>query len=427
MPFSATFKKYFANTSWLFAEKILRMGVSFFVGVWVARYLGPERLGVLSYAQSFVFLFSAFATLGLDGIVVRELVKTPEKRDTLLGTSFVLKLFGAFVTLLLLGSALALTKADGETAALMLIIGSATVFQSFNVIDFYFQSKVQSKYVVFAQAISMVVVNLLKVGLILNETPLIWFGSVIAFEAFITATGLIGNYRKTGMKLFQWHFDSEIGMSLLKDSWPLIFSGLMVSLYMRIDQVMITHMLGEEANGQYAVGIKLSEIWYFIPIVITGSLFPVILDAQKNQDGSYLSRLFKLYKRLTISSYLLCFTLMIAAPILIPSIFGDSYQQSISVLRIHIWAYLFISLGLASNKWILAENMQWFSFTRSLFGILSNITLNYYLIPIYGISGAAVATLISQAISTYFIDIIFPKTQVSFLIKTKALLLLRNA
>ena len=97
------FRRYFANTAWLFAEKILRMVVGLFVGVWVARYLGPAKFGLLSYAQSFVALFGAIATLGLDGIVVRELVKDESKRDVLLGTSFVLKLIGAFLVFLVLG------------------------------------------------------------------------------------------------------------------------------------------------------------------------------------------------------------------------------------------------------------------------------------------------------------------------------------
>ena len=138
--------KYFKNTSWLFAEKILRMVVGLFVGIWVARYLGPEQFGLFSYAQSFVGLFTAFATLGLDGIVVRELVKDKSRRDELIGSAFWLKLIGAFVVLIILAIAIHFTSNDSYTNYLVFIIASATIFQSFNVVDFYFQSKFYNIY-----------------------------------------------------------------------------------------------------------------------------------------------------------------------------------------------------------------------------------------------------------------------------------------
>lgn len=137
--------RYFANTSWLFAEKVLRMIVGLFVGIWVARYLGPEQFGLFSYAQSFVALFAAIATLGLDGIVVRELVKDENRRDELIGTSFWLKLMGAIAVLLLLAIAINFTSNDHYTNVLVFIIASATIFQAFNVVDFYFQAQVLSK------------------------------------------------------------------------------------------------------------------------------------------------------------------------------------------------------------------------------------------------------------------------------------------
>ena len=91
------FRKYFANTSWLLGERILRMAISLFVGIYVARYLGPERFGLLSYALSFVWLFSSLASFGLDDILVRELVQRPEQRNNLLGTVFWLKVCGTAV------------------------------------------------------------------------------------------------------------------------------------------------------------------------------------------------------------------------------------------------------------------------------------------------------------------------------------------
>ena len=157
--------KYFKNTSWLFSEKVLRIVVGLFVSVWVARYLGPDRFGLLSYALSFVGIFAAIATLGLDGIVVRELVKDEGNRDTLIGTAFGLKLIGGFATILVLAVAILFTSNDAYTNVLVFIVASATIFQSFNVIDFYFQSKVLSKYVVIANIITLFFSSIVKIVL----------------------------------------------------------------------------------------------------------------------------------------------------------------------------------------------------------------------------------------------------------------------
>jgi O-antigen/teichoic acid export membrane protein len=179
------FMKYFKNTSWLFGEKIFRMVVGVVVSVWVARYLGPQQFGLFSYAQSFVSLFAALATLGLDGIVVREIVKDESRRDILIGTAFWLKIIGAFLVLLILLIVINFTSNDNNTNILIYIIASATIFQSFNVIDFYFQSKVLSKYVVYANIFSLFISSLLKIFLILQEADLIAFAWVILFDSIV--------------------------------------------------------------------------------------------------------------------------------------------------------------------------------------------------------------------------------------------------
>ncbi len=294
--------KYFKNTSWLFAEKILRMVVGLFVGIWVAKYLGPEQYGLLSYAQSFVGLFVAFATLGLDGIVVRELVKNERRRDELIGTAFWLKLIGAFAVLLILAIAINFTSNDHYTNTLVFIIASATIFQSFNVVDMYFQARVLSKYVVYANIISLFISSMVKIALILNEAPLIAFAGMVLFDSMVLALGYVYFFLKTNNKytnaritLANLTFKRQTAVSLLRDSWPLILSGIVISIYMKIDQVMIKEMLDSEAVGQYAAAVRLSEAWYFIPMVITSSLFPAIINAKKQSEEMYYARLQRLY------------------------------------------------------------------------------------------------------------------------------------
>jgi O-antigen/teichoic acid export membrane protein len=412
------FMNYFKNTSWLFGEKILRMVVGLFVVIWVARYLGPEQFGLFSYAQSFVGLFTAIATLGLDGIVVRELVKDESRRDELMGTAFWLKILGALGVLIVLAIAVNFTSNDSYTNSLVFIIASATIFQSFNVVDIYFQSKVLSKYVVYANVIGLFISSVVKIALILNEAPLITFAWVILFDSFILASGFIYFYLKNRRhseqsdrhsvpdteSSFAWKFNKSSALSLLKDSWPLIISGIVISIYMKIDQVMIKEMMGAEAVGQYAAAVRISEAWYFIPMVIASSIFPAIINAKKQSEELYYTRLQKLYDLMVWLAIAIALPMTFLSDWVVNILYGNSYQEAGSVLMIHVWAGIFVFLGVAFSKYLIAENLPKKLFYRTLLGAILNVILNYILIPKFGIKGAAIATLLGQFSANYVYD-----------------------
>lgn len=401
------FMKYFKNTSWLFFEKMLRMFVGLFVGIWVTRYLGPERFGLFSYAQSFVGLFVVIATLGLDGIVVRELVKDESRTNDLIGTAFYLKLIGAILTLLVLVIATQFTSNDRYTNLLVFIIASATIFQSFNVVDMYFQSKVLSKYVVFSNIISLFISSIVKIILILINAPLVAFAWAILFDSIVLALGFIYFFLKySTSEIKKIKFNKTIAISLLKDSWPLILSGVVVSIYMKIDQVMIQEMLGSEAVGQYAAATRLSEIWYFIPTVVASSLFPAIVNAKRQSEELYYDRLQKLFDLVTWIAIAIALPMTFLSDMIVNMLYGEQYNQAASVLMIHIWASVFVFLGVVSGNWFINENLQLLAFWRTFYGMISNIFLNLLLITKYGIQGAAIATLISYMIVDFISDIV---------------------
>ncbi len=417
------FIKYFNNTSWLLAERIIRMIVSVSVGIWIARYLGPEEFGLFSYVQSFVGLFTIVAALGLDEIVIRELVKDETKRDELIGTAFILKLIGAFFTLILLAIAISFTSNDTYTNTLVFIVASTTIFQSFSVIDFYFQSKVQSKFVVFTNFIILVLSSVIKIILILTEASLTSFAWVVLFDSIVLAIGYIYFYQKNHMSLKTWKFESNVAFMLLKDSWPLILSGIVVSIYLRIDQVMINEMLDSEAVGQYAAAVKLSVGWYFIPMVVASSLFPAIINAKKQNIDTYYIRLQKLYDLMVWIAIAIAIPMLFLSDWVVNLLYGEQYNQAGSVLIIHVWAGVFAFLGIVSSKWFVAENLQRYSFYRTLTGAIINVILNYILIPIYSIYGAAVATIISQIIASYLFNAFNKKLLITFKMQTNAILL----
>ena len=257
------------------------MVVALFVGVFVARHLGPIQFGLLSYANSFVALFGALATLGLDGVVVRELCNAPQRRDELLGTAFWLKIGGATLSWILIAVTLSLVKNDIQTNILIAVIASAVIFQAFNVIDLNYQAEVKSKYVVRVQLIQLTISSIVKLVLIFIDARLIWFALVYSLDAMILACGLAVVYLRNTGKFWYWKWRNNFAKRLLQDSWPAILSAASVSAYMQIDQVMIKSMLSAEQVGLYSAAVKLSKAWYFIPVAITMSVFPAIINAQK--------------------------------------------------------------------------------------------------------------------------------------------------
>lgn len=421
--------KYLSNTSWLFGEKILRMTVGLYVGIWVARYLGPEQFGLFSYAQSLVALFVAFSILGLDSIVVKALVNDEYQHAKLLGTSFALKLLGSFFIILLLAIITYFQNEDSATKVIIFIIASATVFQSFNVIDFYFQSLVLSKFVVYSNALSLFFSSLIKITLILNEAPVIAFAYVVAFESSILACGYVYfYYKKSDFSIFSWEFDRQVAIYLMKNGWPLILSILAVSLYMKIDQVMIKEMLGSYDVGLYSAALRLSEACYFIPMVISSSLFPAIINAKKKSENLYYSRLQNLFDLMALIAIFIAVPMSFMSEWLILKLYGEEFQPASGVLMLHIWSSVFVFFGVASSKWFVIEGLQKYSFYRTAVGAAINIILNFILIPKYSIYGAAFSTLISQFLASYLFFIYNSKSRIIFKLQTNSILLpLRKA
>ena len=277
------FRKYFANTSWLLGERILRMVISLFVGIYVARYLGPERFGLLSYALSFVWLFSSLASFGLDDILVRELVHRPEQRNNLLGTVFWLKVCGTAVMGIAIAAVLQFMAEDQRTSWMIVIIAFGFLFQATNVIEFYFQAQVQSKFTVRAQVVQLLITSLFKIYLVWNKAELVWFALALMLDQAVVAVLflLIYHWKIEWFPFFS--FQWKHAKKLMIDAWPLIFTGMVVSVYMKIDQVMLKEMLDAKAVGVYASAVKLCEAWYFVPTAVMASLFPAVIEARKKK------------------------------------------------------------------------------------------------------------------------------------------------
>jgi len=415
------------NIIWLFFDKFIRLGVGLLVSVWIARYLGPGQFGLLSYALAFVALFTAVANLGLYGIVVRDLVQDPANADTTMGTSFVLSVLGGFSAFCLSLLAISYARPDDELAKFIIVLLSLLMgFKATDVVRYWFESQVQSKYVVWMENSTFLAISTVKIGLIVAEAPLMAFVWAMFVESLIVAVGLLGIYTWRGGKLTAWRFRFVRAKVLLKDSWPLILSGIAIMVYMRIDQIMLGQMLGDESVGIYSAAVRISEVWYFIPMAIAASVFPSIIEAKKQGEALYYQRLQKLNDLMVILALALAIPMTFLSDRFITLLFGSAYEMSGPVLAVHIWAGLFVFLGLASGKWFIIEGLQKYSFYRTLSGALVNIGLNLIMIPKFGIIGAAWATVISQACANVIFNIFNRKTRIVFFIQAKSFLNLGN-
>lgn len=400
-------RRALANVAWLSGESILRLIVGLFLGIWIARYLGPHAFGQYSYALALVALFGVFSRLGMDNVLVREIVRSPVSRHELLGSAFAMKFAGGLAAFAAAVCCTVILRPSDPTAlSLVAIIGAGLVAQSVDVIDLWFQSQLQSRRSVVARNIAFLTTSLLKAGLILAGAAVAAFAFAGLIELLLAGAGLVLAYRLSGETLSAWRATSSRAMDLLTPSLPLIFAGLAVSLYMRIDQVMISSMLGDSALGAYSAAIRLTEAAYFIPTVISSSALPAIVSLRTSNPGQFRDRMQWLFDLMVVLAFAIALPLSLFSGPLVRLLYGEAYATAAPVLAVHAWSTLFVFLGVASSSWLLVENLTTVSFYRTAVGAAANIALNLLLIPAFGVVGAAWATLLSMAIATFgvFVD-----------------------
>jgi O-antigen/teichoic acid export membrane protein len=381
------------NTGWLLADRAVRMAGGVLVGVWVARYLGPTQFGLLSFAIAFVALFSALAGLGLDGIVIRDLVRDPANADEILGTAFVLRLLsGALTFLVVLAAIFLLRPGDTLTCWLVGITAGGMIFSAFDTIDLSFQANVQSRFSVYAKSSAFVLASAAKVGCILAKAPLVAFAAAGFAEILIGSVGLLITYRASGRRVRSWKSEGHTAFRLLMDSWPLILSGFAIMVYMRIDQVMIGEMVGSTEVGVYSVAVQLVEAWYFLPMIVTSSVFPAIVEAREMGESAFYGRLQRLYNLMAFMAYAIALPVTFLAAWVVRLLYGTAYVKAGPMLAVLIWSILFTNLGVARSTFLTTMNWTRVHFLTVALGALINVALNFVLIPAYGGMGAVIAS-----------------------------------
>jgi O-antigen/teichoic acid export membrane protein len=394
-----------SNFAWLVADKIMRLIIGLLVSAWVARYLGPEQFGVLAYALTFIAIFQAITLLGLDNLLVRDIAANPLQAHKYLGTTIGLRCASSTASyIVMMTIAALLNNGDDQALILIAIVGLIIFFQISDVIDLWFQSQLQSRRTVIAKGVSYILTAAIKIGLILSGAGLIAFATALVIEAALALVALSFAYRlfKTTTR---WEWSTLVAKELLKQSWPLLISGLAILLYMRISVIFLRESAGNAAVGIYTVGVTLSELWYFIPMAIASSLAPYI-SRKRNQDGDGYERVVcKAFSVMWILSIAVVTFNVLTAKYWVALLYGDQYKISAEIFALHAFTFVPVCLGVIQSIWLINEGRSILALYQAISGTIVALSLNFILTPTHGAHGAAAAIVVSQFVQAFLVNV----------------------
>lgn len=414
-------RRNLTNIFWLLADKFVRIGVGVFVGLWVARHLQPEGFGDLNYVLAIVGMFAGFSTLGLESIVVRDLVQAPDQQGRILGTALALQSAASAFLAAGCGAFLLLVGDDGAGTSLGGVLASATILTGgIASIRSWFQYRVLSKYVVWVENSAYLLVALLKIAFIQMDAGLDAFLFAFLLESLLAAAGVAVMRMGVGQGVGGLEFDRRIATRMLRDGLPVAISNLAILLYMKMDQVMIRSLVDTRELGLYAAAVRICEMWYFIPITVVNTLFPALIALHGTDEARFLVGVRRLIGWLVVSSVAIGVAVATLSGPIVAVLYGPHYAESARLLAIQIWSGVFISVGVASGTWIYAKNLQNTGIVRSLVGLAANLGLNLLWIPTMGAYGASLATIVSQAVANYGVSAALRSTRPLFLLQVEA-------
>jgi len=397
------------------------MGVAFVITVWVVRQLGPTNYGLLAYALSIVAMIDVVASMGFRIVLVRELVETPEQEADLVGTALAVKVVGSLLAAAVVIGFAWVGGADATSLQIIAVLALGLPLGAFSVFDVSFQATLQSQYAVAARVAGLALASLLRIVFLLLDAPVLAFAAASAIELATVGIAFAVLYGRLALPLRALQFHLGTARRLVVMSWPFLASAMAAAVYLKIDQIMLQNMVGSREVGVYAAAARLSEMWYFIPIALSSSMFPMLV-AQRMEDPRAYSRglgdAFGIV--LWIAIPLAVGTTIIATP-LIGMLYGAEYARTDDILRVHMWAAPFIFMNVMLGRALILEGRRGVELSRHVTGAVVNIALNLLLIPLFHGMGAAVATLVSYAVASYFVCFAIPSLRPHGLLMSQAL------
>lgn len=397
-------------------EKSSRVVLVFLGSVFMARALGPEGFGVYSFAHSLVISLLPVATLGVGELVSREFVRHQDRLSVYLASSFALVVGSGLCLAVFFWAVILFFGGDWQVGPSLMVLSSLYLFSFYKILEPFYLSRASLRVLPTASILSLSVGLALKWGIFevgVNDPKtyaIITLLEVVLYTWILYRCMLADKSAPTLSEV-----DVALALSMVKSSLPFVFSGFLISVYMKIDQFMILDLLGATEVGHYAVAARISESFYFVAPAVVLAIFPRVLQVREMGATEYRELLRALYCTLLVLAALFIVLVQLNASWFVRLFFGEGYFPAVGVILIHSWAALFVFIGVLSGRWLLAEGAQLYGALNTMLGAVVNIVLNYLLIPVYGIYGAAISTVLSYSISAYFCLALWPRTRENFI------------
>lgn len=418
---SETKIKVFRNLYWAVLGKVVTLLGSLFVGILVARYLGPEQYGLMSYVISYVSLFQIFAMFGMTSIEIREMARDGADINSILGTVFRIKFVLAIITVfLVIGTAL-IFETDTFTILMISLYSLSIILNRFTVIRSYFTSIVWNEYIVKTEITRTLFGASIKIILLLLRAPLWAFIAATVFDIVILSLGYVYAYKTKIGSMSLWKYDWNLAKYLLKQSLPILFSGAAVVVYQQIDQVMIGNMIDKESVGYFSVAAKFTEIIIFIPTILCQTISPILVRLKDKSMEEYLKKSQIFINILVWSTFIISSLVALLSKWLIGFTFGSQYAEAVSVLQVLSFKAVAVALSVAAGNIIIIEKIQKYTMFRDVLGCVFCVCLNLLLIPSLGVIGAAIVAILSNIVAGYVSDLFIPTYRHIFKMQTKAI------
>lgn len=405
-------KQVFKNASWIIICKLAQSVLQLLVGMLSARYLGPSNYGLINYASSIVAFALPLMRLGLNATLVYELVESPEREGEIMGTSLAMNLASSILCIFGVAAfSSAMNYGDTEAILICVLYSLSLFFAAIEMIQYWFQYKLLSKYSSVVMLVGYVIVSAYKVFLLAAEKSVYWFSVSHAIEYGVIGVVLVAlYYKKEGQRL---SFSFERARKMISRSKHYILSALMVVIIQNTDHIMLTSMIGKAENGLYSAAITCVVVFQFVYVAIIDSFRPLILSRKKENSPDYHGSVSRLYGIILYTAAIQGAVFFLLADVMVFLLYGAAYASAAPVLRILVFYYVFSVMGSVRNVWILAEEKQKYLWVINLSGALLNVVLNAFMIPFWGAVGAATASLITQCFANFILGFIIKPLRVN--------------
>lgn len=416
-------RKILSNVAWaLFGKVINSLGV-FFVGILVARYLGPKEYGLMNYVISFVTLFTIVAEFGFGSITVRELAKNSFQKNEIMGTTFWMRMIFSLIAFILVVLIGIIYHSDKETIIMIIAYSSFLLTTPFTVIRNYFTSIMQNKCIVQSEISRTCIGAIIKIILLFFEMPLIYFICAAAFDFFLVTGGYIISYKKIDEKIHNWKFEIKFAKFLCSESWPLALSSSAIVVYQKIDQVMIKNIIDDVSVGYFATAAGFLSLILFLPGILAQTITPLLVKQKKENEDQYLANRQRFVNVMVWGTIIISVVISLTSYWIIKLTYGEAYLAAVPILQVLAWKTVGAAFSEASGHLIIIDGIQKWAFFRNFFGCIACVLLNVVFIPVWGAVGSAFVAVIVTLITGFLSLAIIPPYQEIFKVEIKAIFL----